>query len=220
MVAPAPALGSSTARSAPPTVDLILAEQDHLQRVARRLTRCDADADDLVQDTLLRAYRACARFEPGTSIRAWTTTILRRVFLTDAIRSKRRGLETDTDAGEPLDRTSGAPPVTTRDHAPTLDELGERLDDPVKRALERVPEVYRVPFYLAVIEDLTCAEIARRLGVPEGTVMSRIHRARERLKRDLVYDRRAAAAAAPQRPRIASKLRVVRDSRARSRVAS
>ena len=206
----------------PATVDLILAEQEHLQRVARRLTRCESDADDLVQDTLLRACRACARFKPGTSIRAWTTTILRRVFLTDAIRTKRRGLETDTDAGEPLDRTSGAPPETLNDQPPSLQALSEYLDDPVKRALDRVPEVYRLPFYLAVIEDLTCAEIARRLGVPEGTVMSRIHRARERLKRDLVYDRRVAAVTAPREPRLSSKLRVVRGpaARARARVAS
>ena len=206
--------------SQPATVDLILAEREHLHRVARRLTRCDADADDLVQDTLLRACRACARFQPGTSIRAWTTTILRRVFLTDAIRAKRRGLETDTDAGEPLERTPGSPPVTYADNAPTLQALGECLDDSVKRALDRVPEVYRVPFYLAVIEDLTCAEIARRLAVPEGTVMSRIHRARERLKRDLVYDRRASSAAAAQRTPIGSKLRVVRGRNARTRVAS
>ena len=122
--------------------------------------------------------------------------------------------------GEPLERTPGSPPVTYADNAPTLQALGECLDDSVKRALDRVPEVYRVPFYLAVIEDLTCAEIARRLAVPEGTVMSRIHRARERLKRDLVYDRRASSAAAAQPTPIGSKLRVVRGRNARTRVAS
>src|SRR5262245_52803943 len=90
--------------------ELILGEEGRLKRLARRLTRCQADADDLVQTTLLRAYRARSRFEPGTSIRAWTATILRRVFLTDTARSKRRGLENDTDAGEPLDHTAGDPP--------------------------------------------------------------------------------------------------------------
>jgi len=179
---------TATAQAAEPIVGQILAEEEHLRRVAHRLTRCDADADDLVQDTLFRAYRARDRFQPGTSIRAWTTTILRRVFLTGAIRTRRRGLETDTDAGEPLAQTSGRAPETTRDHPASIDRIAEQLEDPVKRALLRVPEIYQLPFYLSVIEDLTCSEIAERLGVPEGTVMSRIHRARERLKRDLVYD--------------------------------
>src|SRR5262245_48824345 len=89
------------------TVELILGERDRLLNVARRLTRCEHDAQDLVQDTMLRAYRARARFQPGTSVRAWTTTILRRVFLTGALRSRRRGVETDTDLGGPIDRTAG-----------------------------------------------------------------------------------------------------------------
>jgi RNA polymerase sigma-70 factor (ECF subfamily) len=79
------------------------------------------------------------------------------------------------------------------------EELFERLDDPVKRALERVPDVYRVPFLLSLVEDLTCAEIARRLRVPEGTVMSRIHRAREHMKRELVYPRGSKQTVAPRR---------------------
>src|SRR6185503_11999661 len=93
-------------------VDQILGEQDSLRRLARRLSRCEADAEDLVQNTLMRAYRARDRFTPGTSVRAWTATILRRVFLTDVLRTKRRGLENDTDAGEPLERTPG-PPCST-----------------------------------------------------------------------------------------------------------
>jgi len=171
------------------TVTLILAEETRLRRVATRLTRCTADADDLVQDTLLRAFRARRRFQPGTSIRAWTTTILRRVFLTDALRAKRRRLETDTDAGEPLDRTPGAVAPTTRESTLTVEELVERLEDPVKRALDRVPDVYRKPFLMSIVESLTCAEIAERLDVPDGTVMSRIHRARESMKRDLLHVR-------------------------------
>jgi RNA polymerase sigma-70 factor (ECF subfamily) len=190
------------------TVELILAEQDHLRRVARRLVRCEADADDLVQDTILRAFRARARFQPGTSIRAWTTTILRRVFLTDAIRTKRRGLETDTDAGEPLERVVGQQKSWVQDGELDLAALSERLDGRVKRSLDRVPEIYRLPFILSVCGDLTCAEIAHRLGVPEGTVMSRIHRARERLKSDLVYDQKPVAAAAVEQEQPA-KLRVL-----------
>jgi RNA polymerase sigma-70 factor (ECF subfamily) len=180
--------------SADQTVSLILAEETRLRRVATRLTRCAADADDLVQDTLMRAFRARRRFQPGTSIRAWTTTILRRVFLTDALRAKRRRLETDTDAGEPLERAHGAITPTSRDAALTREALSERLEDPVKRALDRVPDVYRTPFLMSIVESLTCAEIARRLDVPDGTVMSRIHRARESMKRDLLQANRSVRA--------------------------
>jgi RNA polymerase sigma-70 factor (ECF subfamily) len=188
--APAPSRRRGRAMSshcADQTVNLILAEETRLRRVAARLTRCAADADDLVQDTLLRAFRARRRFQPGTSIRAWTTTILRRVFLTGALRAKRRRLETDTDSGEPLERVPGAVAPTSRDATLSLEALSERLEDPVKRALDRVPDVYRTPLLMSLVESLTCSEIAERLGVPDGTVMSRIHRARESMKRDLVH---------------------------------
>ena len=167
--------------------ELILAEESHLRRAARRLARCEADADDLVQDTLLRAFRARDRFQPGTSVRAWTTTILRRVFLTAVVRNKRRRLETDTDSGSPLSRTPGLAAPASSMQSPSFTVLLEHVEDNVRRALQRVPDLYRTPFLLSVIDELSCSEIARRLGVPEGTVMSRIHRARERLKRDLVY---------------------------------
>lgn len=186
---------------------LILGEEEHLRRVARRLARCDADIEDLVQDTLLRAYRARDRFPPGTSIRAWVTTILRRVFLTGAIRTKRRGLETDTDAGEPLERTPSPPSFSGE--TPTLAQIVDDLDDDVKHALDKVPEIYRVPFYLSVVEELSYADIARRLGVPEGTVMSRIHRARERLKKDLIYERREPITPTPEQSRKSTTLRVI-----------
>ncbi len=192
--------------------DLILAEEIHLRHVARRLAHCDSDVDDLVQDTILRAYRARDRFEPGTSIRAWTTTILRRVFLTGVIRATRRGLDLDTDVGEPLLRTAGTAQASSSDVPIALAALFERLDDRIKHSLERIPEIYVVPFVLSVIEELSCAEIAKQLGVPEGTVMSRIHRARERLKRDLVYER--AAEDEIERP---SALRLIRGPRSESR---
>jgi RNA polymerase sigma-70 factor, ECF subfamily len=169
----------------PATVDLILAEEGRLRRVARRFARCEADVDDLVQDTLLRAYKARERFIPGTSIRAWTSTILRRVFLTGALRSKRRQTETDTDAGDPLDEAPGGSMPLKAEFVPEYSQVAETLDDSLKNAIDRVPEVYRKPLLLAAVESLSCGEIAKRLEVPEGTVMSRIHRARQRIKRDL-----------------------------------
>jgi RNA polymerase sigma-70 factor (ECF subfamily) len=173
---------------ADPVTVQILAEEERLRRLARQLVRCEADVEDLVQDALLKAFRARNRFAPGTSIRAWTSTILRRVFLTGAIRSKRRGLCTDTDAGEPLERTAGTA-VSSFESEPELERILQNVDDAVRRALLLVPEIYRTPFLLSAVDGLSCADIAERLDVPEGTVMSRIHRARERMKRDLVYDR-------------------------------
>src|SRR6185436_14266724 len=147
-------------------------EERHLRRFARRFARCDSDADDLVQETLLRAYGARDRFEPGTSVRAWTRTILRRLFLTGAINAKRRGLQTETDAGWLLDTASGRASMTC-EAAPDVESIGEGLDESVKRALERVPEIYRTSFLLATLRDLSCEEIGQQLRVPVGTVMSR-----------------------------------------------
>jgi RNA polymerase sigma-70 factor (ECF subfamily) len=173
------------------TVDLILGEQPYLRGVARRLVRCRSDADDLVQDTLLRAYHARDRFRPGTSVRAWTTTILRRQFLTGAMRAKRRGLKTDTDSGGVLDAAVDRGATPYGDEASNVDALDDRLDEDVRRALHRVPEIYRTSFLLATVWNLTCREIGRELHVPAGTVMSRVHRARERLRVDLGLSRRA-----------------------------
>lgn len=173
------------------TVDLILGEQPYLRGFARRLVRCESDADDLVQDTLLRAFHARDRFRPGTSVRAWTTTILRRLFLNRAVRAKRRGLQTDTDSGGALESAIGRDAASYDESASIVDVLEDRLDDEVKRALGRVPEVYRTSFLLATVRELSCEEIGRELHVPAGTVMSRIHRARLRLRVDLGRNRRA-----------------------------
>lgn len=167
------------------TVELILGEETRLRGLARRLARRRSDADDLVQETLLRAYRARGRFQPGTSVRAWTTTIMRRVFITDSIRDQRRGVRTETDARRRLDSAAAPRSRTGVDPALDVRALGDELDDAVKRALDRVPEVYRTSFFLAVVRDLSSEEIAKRLRIPPGTVQSRIHRARERLRAEL-----------------------------------
>jgi RNA polymerase sigma-70 factor (ECF subfamily) len=166
------------------TTGQILCEEPHLRRVAQRLARSAADVDDLVQDTLLRAYGARARFRPGTSIRAWTTTILRHVFITGAARARRRRVHNDCDAGDALERTPAretAPAASAEGYAAFQD----CLEDPVKRALDQVPWLYRTPLLMFAVDELSCDQIAGALAVPKGTVMSRIHRARERLRREL-----------------------------------
>jgi RNA polymerase sigma-70 factor (ECF subfamily) len=163
------------------TTGQILCEEPHLRRVARRLTRSANDVDDLVQEALLHAYGARAAFRPGTSIRAWTTTILRHVFISGAVRERRRRVRNDSDAGEALEHAVARrkPPAVT---SAAYESFAETLEDPVKRALDDVPALYRTPLLMFAVDDLSCDQIAGALSVPRGTVMSRIHRARERLR--------------------------------------
>ena len=182
-----------------PTVGLILGQEPDLRALARRLALCDSDADDLVQETLLRAYLARDRFRPGTSVRAWTATILRRQYLSGLRRARRRRLQTDTDAGRPLDAAIGRDPFPDLDQAEHVHEIADHLEDRIKRALDHVPETYRTPFLLSVMREMSCDEIGRQLCVPVGTVMSRVHRARQRLRCTLVRIRRPLATPLAQR---------------------
>jgi len=164
------------------TTDQILVEQPFLRRLARRLSHRDADADDLVQETMLRAYTARSRFWSGTSMRAWLATILRRLFLTSSIKEQRRKTHTETDLGAPLVQTR-QPDVLPADPAAFAPDAAlELTGDRIHRAFVRLPETYRAPFVLFALDGLSYAEIAGRLRVPIGTVMSRIHRARVRLR--------------------------------------
>lgn len=139
-----------------------------LYGTAYRMTRNAHDAEDLVQETFLRAYRAFDGFTPGTNIRAWLYTILHRA-RTDAFRKAGRSLKTVELEGE-------GPPVP-----PPQDALASGGED-LTRALEALPEVFRTAVVLRDVEDLSYDEIARILDVPIGTVMSRIHRGRAQLR--------------------------------------
>jgi RNA polymerase sigma-70 factor (ECF subfamily) len=135
-----------------------------LYGTAYRMTRNAHDAEDLVQETFLRAYRAFDGFTPGSNIRAWLYTILHRV-RTDAFRRSRRSPRTVELADE-------GPPVP-----PPQDALAQGGED-LARALASIPEVFRDAVVLRDVEDFSYQEIARILDVPIGTVMSRIHRGR------------------------------------------
>jgi RNA polymerase sigma-70 factor (ECF subfamily) len=139
-----------------------------LYGTAYRMTRNAHDAEDLVQETFLRAYRAFDGFTPGSNIRAWLYTILHRV-RTDAFRRSRRSPQTVEMAGE-------GPAVP-----PPQDALAQGGED-LERALATLPDVFRNAVVLRDVEDMTYQEIARILDVPIGTVMSRIHRGRALLR--------------------------------------
>jgi RNA polymerase sigma-70 factor, ECF subfamily len=138
---------------------------------AYRMTRNPHDAEDLVQETFLRAYRAFDRYTPGTNIRAWLYTILHRV-RTDAFRRQGRSPSTVELLG---DGPAVAPPQER------LASGGEEIE----RALDRLPESFRTAVILRDIQEFSYEEIARITDVPIGTVMSRIHRGRALLRQAL-----------------------------------
>lgn len=143
-----------------------------LFHIAYALTRNAADAEDLVQETMLRAYRGFHSYQPGTNVRAWLRTILSRA-RTDALRRTFR-----TPRTVPLGcQDTGVPPE--QDHLAGGAET-------IAAALARLPERFRQAIVLRDVKDLSYRDVSRALGVPMGTVMSRIHRGRALLRADLV----------------------------------
>jgi RNA polymerase sigma-70 factor, ECF subfamily len=176
----------------PPAVDdeftrEALSYVDSLFGTALRLTRRPADADDLVQDTYLKAFRAAAQFQRGTNLKAWLFTILHNTF-----RNMRRH-----DGRNPVDVDSEfvdqAPTHAADGYSP--EELLTRatLDADLQAALDALPEAFRQAVWLRDVEELTYAEIANVVGVPIGTVMSRISRGRRALFERLQAARTGAA---------------------------
>ncbi len=157
-------------------------------RLARRITRNHEDADDVVQDSYVKAYRALGRFTPGVAVAPWFLTIVARTALSSLRQGKRRAAASLDDPG-PDGSTSPAERVAD----PALDPgiLERRLD--VERAFARLSEEHRTILALRVEADLTYASIAEALGVPIGTVMSRLARAREALVEEMRRKRKVVA---------------------------
>jgi|SRR5262245_5959993 len=154
-----------------------------LMSAALRLTRRRADAEDLVQDTLHRAWRSVASFERGTHFKAWMFRILRNAFINRGRREAQAPVSVDfTETDRPA--RAGAPPSLTdlRQLAAMSDE---HFEDCVKHAVERLPDEFRVPMVLFALGEMSYQEIADALEIPIGTVMSRLHRARARLREEL-----------------------------------
>jgi RNA polymerase sigma-70 factor, ECF subfamily len=152
----------------------VLPEVEVLLRVALSRTRNAADAEDLVQDTLLRAYRAIGRFD-GAHPRAWLLTILRNA-QHNRVRRRRPSLLRNPDAGERLQGRGDSQPSAE------AVVVGEAFDATVEDAVARLPTRFRHAIELVDIDGLSYQEAADALGVPIGTVMSRLHRARHRIR--------------------------------------
>src|SRR5947208_191653 len=159
-----------------------LAYLDSLYRSALRLTRVPADAEDLVQDTYLKAFRAAGRFEPGTNMRAWLFTILH-----NTARNLARDRARDTVAidSEIVDRAAdGPPPGGASARAAETPEtllLRDTLAPDLQAAIDALPDAFRQAVWLRDVEEFSYAEIAAMLSIPIGTVMSRISRGRRAL---------------------------------------
>jgi len=157
-----------------------------LYSAAMRMTRNAADAEDLVQETYLRAYRSFRTFEEGTNLRAWLFRILTNTFINTYRAKQRRPQESELGDLEDLymyKRITSANPTSRSAEDQLFDWF---TDDQVKAALEELPDNFRLPVLLADVQDFSYKEIAEILDIPIGTVMSRLHRGRKAMQKRLV----------------------------------
>ncbi len=147
---------------------------DALYGTALRLTRNEADAQDLVQDTYVKAFKSRKQFTPGTNLKAWLFTILHNTFRNRRRDIGRDPIEVDSDR---VDLAAPADPADTPEEHLLRGAMGPEL----QAALDSLPEAFREAVWLRDVEEFPYAEIAEMLGVPVGTVMSRISRGRRML---------------------------------------
>lgn len=175
----------------------VLTHLEALYAAALRLTRNRADAEDLVQDTMVKAFRFSERFTPGTNLKAWLYTILHNTWRNlrrDAARST-----VDVD-GERVDEAASLPDGPAALETPERILLRETLDADLQAALDELPEAFREAVWLRDVEEFSYADMAGMLGVPIGTVMSRISRGRRLLfqKLNARYSAAGQPVAAPR----------------------
>lgn len=155
----------------------------HLDAVYRFATMLSGDpvhAEDLVQETMLRAFRSWHRFRSGTNARAWLFTILRNVFISDYRRNRRKEQAIDLNEVEEI---TFVEPMEGKDPESRL--LHNLIDDEVLECIANLPDVYRATLLLSDVEGLSYEEVAGVLDLPLGTVKSRLFRARQILQRQL-----------------------------------
>jgi RNA polymerase sigma-70 factor (ECF subfamily) len=153
---------------------------DSLYRTALRLTRVPSDAEDLVQDTYLKAFRAAGSFEPGTNLRAWLFTILHNTARNRARDRSRDWVTVDSEVVDQAAETPAFGAAGTVDTPETL-LLKSTLTPELQTAVDELPPNFREAVWLRDVEEFSYAEIAAMLNIPIGTVMSRISRGRRML---------------------------------------
>ena len=158
-----------------------------LYGAAMRMTRNPADAEDLVQETFLKAYRAYHTFTEGTNLKAWLYRILTNTYINRYRKLSRRPKEVDLGEVEDLYLYRKVSTAGTRQASRSAEEevLSGFVDSDVKQAIEALPENFRLPVLLADVEGFSYKEISEIMDVPIGTVMSRLHRGRKALQKAL-----------------------------------
>lgn len=157
-----------------------LVHLDTLYRVALRLSGNASDAEDLVQETMLRAYRSWERYTPGTNAKGWLLTILRHLFINEYRRRSRHPETVDVDTIEPF-----ALFHEVQEEDPQGAFFDRIVDDEVLRAVDQLPEAFREAVTLSDVEGMSYEEVAKVLDVPVGTVKSRLYRGRRLLQTKL-----------------------------------
>ncbi len=158
-----------------------------LYSAAMRMARNPSDAEDLVQETFLRAYRGYGSFEAGTNLKAWLYRILTNTYINKYRKDKRRPTESDLGDVEDLYLYKRIGSEQTADSSRSAEDrvLDGLVESDIKQAVESLPENFRVPVLLADLEGFSYKEIAEILDIPIGTVMSRLHRGRKALQASL-----------------------------------
>lgn len=155
---------------------------DALYNTAYRMTRNAEDAEDLVQETYLKAYKYYDKFQEGTNFKAWLFKIMKNTFINNYRKKQAAPPQSDFADIEESFESQVSEEVTRKVKDPESELLEDMLDDDVQRALDELPEDYRMVVILADLEGFAYKEIAEILEVPVGTVMSRLYRGRRRLE--------------------------------------
>ena len=158
-----------------------------LYSAAMRMTRNPSDAEDLVQETFLKAYRAYHTFQEGTNLKAWLYRILTNTYINKYRKDSRRPSEVDLGSVEDLYLYRNIGSEESAEAARTTEDrvLEGLVEADIKKAVEDLPENFRLPVLLADLEGFSYKEIAEILDIPIGTVMSRLHRGRKAMQKSL-----------------------------------
>ncbi|RMF65355.1 MAG: sigma-70 family RNA polymerase sigma factor [Calditrichaeota bacterium] len=167
--------------------DILFSENiNGLYSLALRMTRNQVDAEDIVQDTALKAYRYFHKFRKGTNFRAWIYRILTNNFINKYRKRKKQPTKIEIDQISFRLEEKGADFWERLDDRNNGYDYSDMFDDEINAAIDKLPEEYRLVVLLADVEQLSYKEISQVIGHPIGTVMSRLHRGRKLLQKSLL----------------------------------